>query len=106
MLDRDLAVLYDVETRAINQAVKRNMGRFPTEFCFQLSDEEFENWKSQIVISNEDKMGLRTAIRLHRARRGNAIGSLTERNCRKSKRQYYESLYSDETIFDGERLYI
>ncbi|SOH05032.1 ORF6N domain protein [Candidatus Kuenenia stuttgartiensis] len=59
MLDRDLAVLYDVETRAINQAVKRNMGRFPTEFCFQLSDEEFENWKSQIVISNEDKMGLR-----------------------------------------------
>lgn len=59
MLDRDLAVLYSVETRVLNQAVKRNLERFPTEFCFQLTEDEFENWKSQIVMSNEDKMGLR-----------------------------------------------
>jgi hypothetical protein len=59
MLDRDLAVLYNVETRVLNQAVKRNLERFPTEFCFQLTEDEFENWKSQIVMSNEDKMGLR-----------------------------------------------
>ena len=59
MFDRDLASLYDVETRALNQAVKRNSERFPDEYCFQLNDEEFSNWKSQIVMSNEDRMGLR-----------------------------------------------
>lgn len=59
MIDRDLAELYRVETRALNQAVKRNIDRFPNSFRFQLNDEEFENWKSQNVISNNDKMGLR-----------------------------------------------
>jgi len=59
MLDRHLAELYEVETRVINQAVKRNRERFPPEFCIQLTDEEFSNWKSQIVMSNRDKMGLR-----------------------------------------------
>ena len=59
MIDRDLASLYDVETRVLNQAVKRNSERFPDEYCFQLNDEEFLNWKSQIVMSNEDRMGLR-----------------------------------------------
>ena len=59
MLDRDLAEMYGVETRVLNQAVKRNMDRFPEDFMFQLTDEELENWKSQIVISNSVKMGLR-----------------------------------------------
>ncbi len=59
MLDRDLAELYQVENRALNQAVKRNSERFPDDFMFQLTKEEFENWKSQIVISNSDIMGLR-----------------------------------------------
>jgi len=59
MLDRDLAELYHVETRILNQAVKRNIIRFPADFMFQLDKEEFENWKSQIVISNSDKKGLR-----------------------------------------------
>lgn len=59
MIDRDLAELYVVETRALNQAVKRNIDRFPKSFRFQLNGEEFENWKSQNVISNNDKMGLR-----------------------------------------------
>jgi len=54
MIDRDLAELYSVETRVLNQAVKRNSERFPEEFCFQLTDIEFEQWKSQIVMSNED----------------------------------------------------
>ena len=61
MIDRDLAELYDVETRSLNQAVKRNIERFPEEFCFQLNKEEFANWRSQIVISNFDKMGIRRA---------------------------------------------
>jgi ORF6N domain len=59
MLDRDLAELYDVATRALNQAVWRNEKRFPEDFMFQLTPEEMKNWKSQIVISNREKMGLR-----------------------------------------------
>ena len=52
MLDRDLAMLYGVATGALNQAVKRNSARFPERFMFQMSPEEFANWKSQSVISN------------------------------------------------------
>lgn len=65
MLDRDLADLYEVETRVLNQSVKRNINRFPGDFMFQLTREEFESirpqiealeksnsLKSQIVISN------------------------------------------------------
>ena len=59
MLDRDIAALYDVETKVLNQAVKRNSKRFPEDFMFQLSKSEFQNWKSQFVTSNSDKMGLR-----------------------------------------------
>jgi hypothetical protein len=59
MLDRDLATLYGVETRTLNQAVRRNLNRFPEDFMFQFTTEEMENWKSQIVISNKEKKGLR-----------------------------------------------
>ena len=59
MLDRDLAEMYGVETRALNQAVKRNTDRFPVDFMFQLTDKETEIWKSQIVMSNSIKMGVR-----------------------------------------------
>ena len=54
MLDRDLAALYCVKTMVLNQAVKRNIKRFPPDFMFQLTKEEMENWISQIVISNSD----------------------------------------------------
>jgi hypothetical protein len=59
MLDRDLAFLYGVETRVLNQAVRRNLDRFPDDFMFQLSKAETENWMSQIVTSNKERMGLR-----------------------------------------------
>lgn len=72
ILDRDLAALYQVETRVLNQAVKRNIERFPEDFMFQLTKEEWEilksqfvttsedeNWKSQFVTSNSIKMGVR-----------------------------------------------
>ncbi|MBO7127365.1 ORF6N domain-containing protein [bacterium] len=59
MIDRDLAELYGVETKVLNQAVKRNIERFPEDFCFQLNKAEFEIWRSQFVTSNSDKMGLR-----------------------------------------------
>jgi len=52
MLSPDLADLYEVEPRALVQAVKRNTERFPADFMFQLSQEEFDNLKSQIVISS------------------------------------------------------
>ncbi|MBU0468481.1 MAG: ORF6N domain-containing protein [Candidatus Omnitrophica bacterium] len=52
MLDRDLAVLYGVETKALNQAVKRNIDRFPKEFRFVLTSQEFLNLKSQFVTSS------------------------------------------------------
>ena len=52
MIDYDLAMLYQVETRTLNQAVKRNITRFPERFRFQLTKEEYENLKSQIVISS------------------------------------------------------
>lgn len=52
MLDFDLAELYEVETRTLNQAVERNTKRFPSDFMFQLSNKEFENLMSQIVISS------------------------------------------------------
>ena len=55
MLDRDIAALYNVETKVLNQAVKRNIKRFPEDFMFQLSKTEFQIWKSQIVTSNSDK---------------------------------------------------
>ena len=59
ILDRDLASLYQVETRVLKQAVRRNINRFPSDFMFQLNKKEFETWKSQIVMSDSDKIGLR-----------------------------------------------
>lgn len=60
MLDSDLAELYGVDTKVLNQAVKRNIDRFPPHFMFHLTKKELENWRSQIVTSNPDaKMGLR-----------------------------------------------
>ncbi|MCK4313080.1 MAG: ORF6N domain-containing protein [Candidatus Cloacimonetes bacterium] len=52
MIDVDLAKLYRVETKVLNQAVKRNIKRFPPDFMFQLSKKEFANLKSQIVTSS------------------------------------------------------
>lgn len=59
MIDRDLAELYGVETRRLNEQVKRNSERFPEGFMFQMTKDELENWKSQIETSNKELMGLR-----------------------------------------------
>ena len=63
ILDRDLARLYGVETKRLNEQVRRNIERFPEDFMFQLSKEEFENWKSQIATSiwDEDDMSSQIA---------------------------------------------
>lgn len=55
MIDSDLADLYNVETRVLNQAVKRNQDRFPEQFCLKLTDEEYERLRSQIVTIEEKR---------------------------------------------------
>ena len=55
MLDQDLAELYDVETKRLNEQVKRNLNRFPDDFMFQLYNEEFNNLRSQIATANWEK---------------------------------------------------
>ncbi len=59
LLDSDLAVLYEVETRRLNESVRRNRERFPEDFTFQLTREEDESLRSQIAISNEGRGGRR-----------------------------------------------
>jgi hypothetical protein len=60
ILDSELAALYQVQTKALNQAVQRNIDRFPADFMFQLTASELRNWRSQIVTSNATAlMGLR-----------------------------------------------
>ena len=62
MIDRDLAELYGVETKVINQAVKRNIERFPEAFRFQLTKEEYDFLRSQIVTSKNENNSLRSQI--------------------------------------------
>lgn len=59
MLDSDLAKLYGVETKVFNQSVKRNIRRFPDDFMFKLTSEEYEALRSQFVTSKEGKGGRR-----------------------------------------------
>src|SRR5207244_1745497 len=87
MLDSDLARLYGVEARALNQAVARNRKRFPADFMFQLTDKEYERIRSQFVTrsgraehSSQTVMSTRkpsrtplSSLRIHRTRRGDAL---------------------------------
>lgn len=61
MLDRDLSELYGVETKVLKQSVKRNISRFPSDFIFEMSEKEFEDWRKEFVTTTEDKKGLRYA---------------------------------------------
>jgi len=59
MLDRDLAELYEVETKRLKEAVRRNKKRFPPDFMFEMNRKELQNWRTQFATSNSDQMGLR-----------------------------------------------
>lgn len=59
MLDRDLAELYGVETKRLKETVRRNISRFPSDFLFEMTQNELENWRTQFATSKEDKQGLR-----------------------------------------------
>lgn len=54
MIDSDLALLYNVETKRLNESVKRNSKRFPESFCFQLTEDEYADLKSQFATSNTE----------------------------------------------------
>ena len=60
MLDEDLAELYKVKTKRLNEQVKRNIGRFPLEFMFKLTDSEFDSLRSQFATSSEDSLRSQT----------------------------------------------
>jgi len=60
MFDADLAKLYGVSTKALNQAFRRNKQRFPSDFAFQLATAEYDNLKSQIVTSSAGGTNLRS----------------------------------------------
>jgi len=62
MLDSDLAIFYAVKTKVLNQAIKRNIDRFPEDFMFQLSEKEQESLRSQIVTSNKGRGGRRYQV--------------------------------------------
>jgi len=62
MLDFDLAELYEAETKVLNQAVKRNIKRFPPDFMFQLSEHEWDSMRSQFVTSSGEKDLMRSQI--------------------------------------------
>src|SRR5680860_1244732 len=61
MLDRDLAELYEVETKRLKEAVRRNRDRFPEDFMFEMDKVEFLDWRSQFASSKSDQIGLRYA---------------------------------------------
>ncbi len=73
MLDSDLAMLYVVETKRLNEQVKRNLNRFPEDFMFQLTKEEANHSRSQIVILNNDELSSRSQIATLNTQRGQNI---------------------------------
>ena len=90
MLDSDLAALYDVPTRRLNEQVKRNLNRFPEDFMFQLTWEEYENLRSQFATSSDDAG--------HGGRRSSPLvftehGALMAASLLKSKRAVEVSIY-------------
>ena len=88
LLDRDVAALYGVQTREINQAIRNNPDKFPDGYVFELSKSEFADWRSKILISDipdEEKAGIRKGLRV-------APNAFTERG-----------LYMLATILKGDR---
>lgn len=78
MLDSDVAMLYQYETKKINQTVKRNIKRFPENFCFQLTENELECLRSQIVTLERNNRKLEVAIC---DLKGNENRKCKDRNC-------------------------
>ena len=94
MLDSDVAMLYYYETKKINQAVKRNIERFPEKFCFQLTEEEFSSLRSQIVTLNKTTVQENfedSSLRLQ-------IATLNENTGRGKHRKYLPYVFTEQCI--------
>ena len=94
MLDSDVAMLYHYETKKINQAVKRNIERFPEKFCFQLTEEEFSSLRSQIVTLNKTTVQENfedSSLRLQ-------IATLNENTGRGKHRKYLPYVFTEQGI--------
>ena len=92
MLDEDLAELYNVETKRLNEQIKRNIARFPEDFMFQLSQKEFDNLKSQITTSS---WGGRRKLPYAFTRRCYVIRSFSQRKSHKGQHSYYARIFTN-----------
>lgn len=98
MLDRDLAQLYGVLTKVLNQAVMRNRKRFPADFMFQLSPEEFDNWRSQIVTSNSTEKSLRSQIATLKNEQEDTLRSQTVTSKERGGRRYLPYVFTEQGV--------
>ena len=90
MLDSDLAMLYQVETKRLNEAVRRNITRFPERFRFQLTKDEYENLRSQIATSSSD--------RLENLRSQFVTSSMDGKNVVQGGRRYMPYVFTEQGI--------
>lgn len=94
MLDSDVAMLYHYETKKINQAVKRNIDRFPEKFCFQLTEEEFSSLRSQSVTLNKSTV----QENLKNSSLKSQIATLNENTGRGKHRKYLPYVFTEQGI--------
>ena len=94
MLDSDVAMLYHYETKKVNQAVKRNIDRFPERFCFQLTEEEFLNLRSQIVTLNKNNVNGSFGINSLKSQ----FATLNENIGRGKHRKYLPYVFTEQGI--------
>ena len=101
MLDKDLAELYAVPTGALMQAVKRNIQRFPFDFMFQLTQQEFTTLKSHFVISKGRGRYSQTTLCLYRTRNPYALRRLEQRQSHRSQHPDHAYIYQIERTNAG-----
>lgn len=94
MLDSDVAMLYHYETKKLNQAVKRNIDRFPEKFCFQLTEDEFSNLRSQIVTLDKNSTSENSTTHSLRTQ----ITTLNENIGRGKHRKYLPYVFTEQGI--------
>ena len=92
MLDSDVAMLYHYETKKLNQAVKRNIDRFPEKFCFQLTEDEFSNLRSQFVTLNKNSINENSTTHSLRSQ----ITTLNENIGRGKHRKYLPYVFTNK----------
>ena len=106
MLDSDVANLYHYETKKINQAVKRNIERFPEDFCFQLTDEEYDALRSQIVTNSKSSIDNNNWSQIVTSSKSNledsrlqiATPSLENQNSKHRGKKYLPYVFTEQGI--------